>query len=246
MGNAAALRLWLLAMHVCERAPRSGIRPIRFLSAPDGIHVATSFWYHSAATSSSGRTTTVIVSTAPDMNIPEAFYTERLLLRVPVQSDAEGIFHVYAKDPEVTRFLSWTPIADLRQVQLGIARRIERHHKGSELSWVITSAVSGVLMGMITAQPNGYFVQCGFVLGRAFWNKGYMSEALNSVASWAASEPGIFWIWACCDTENHASARVLEKAGFSREGVLNRWAVSSGVSAQRRDCFYYVRAGSHS
>lgn len=180
------------------------------------------------------------------MHIPETFTTERLLLRAPVLSDAEEIFRVYAQDPEVTRFLSWAPIADLREVRLGTVQRIQRHQAGSELSWLITSAVSGALMGMLTAQPNGPFVQCGFVLGREFWNKGYMSEALNAVASWAAAEPEIFRFWACCDMENHASVRVLEKAGFVRKGVLHRWAVSSGISAQRRDYFYYVRTISHS
>jgi RimJ/RimL family protein N-acetyltransferase len=175
------------------------------------------------------------------MNIPQAFHTQRLVLRVPVQTDAEDIFRVYSQDREVTRFLSWAPITKFQDVQLGTAQRIERHLAGVELSWAITSASSGELMGMITVKPRGPLLECGFALGRMYWNNGYMTEALTTLVSWAMVQPRLLRFCACCDVENDACVRVLEKAGFIRTGVLRRWAVSTGIGPEPRDCFYYLK-----
>ena len=67
-----------------------------------------------------------------------------------------------------------------------------------------------------------------------------MSEALGEVARWAMRQPGIWRIGAVCDTENLASARVMEKAGLVREGVLRRWLIHPNVGSEPRDCFSYA------
>ena len=96
-------------------------------------------------------------------------------------------------------------------------------------------------MGMLVARPNGLFIEFGCVLGRAFWHQGFMAEALDAGASWALTQPQVVRLWAFCDTENRACARVLEKAGFSREGLLRRRAVHPNIGPAPRDCFYYAK-----
>ena len=50
-----------------------------------------------------------------------------------------------------------------------------------------------------------------------------------------------FWrIGAVCDVENRASARVMEKAGLEREGILRRWIIHPNVGFEPRDCFSYA------
>src|SRR5439155_20109245 len=46
--------------------------------------------------------------------------------------------------------------------------------------------------------------------------------------------PIFFRVWAVCETANLASARVLEKAGLEREGILRRWLVHPNVSTDRK------------
>jgi RimJ/RimL family protein N-acetyltransferase len=72
-----------------------------------------------------------------------------------------------------------------------------------------------------------------------------MSEVLTSVVQWALGQPGIYRVWATCDVDNVASARVLERVGMEREGVLRRWLVHPNVGEEPRDCICYsiVRAG---
>ncbi len=57
---------------------------------------------------------------------------------------------------------------------------------------------------------------------------------------------GIRRIGAVCNAQNLASARVMEKAGLIREGILRRWLRHPNVGAEPRDCFSYalVRGGS--
>ena len=55
--------------------------------------------------------------------------------------------------------------------------------------------------------------------------KGYASEALGAVARWALAEGGVQRAWLTANTDNVASVRVAEKAGFRREGTLRRAAL---------------------
>jgi len=66
-----------------------------------------------------------------------------------------------------------------------------------------------------------------------------MPEALSCLVNWSMDQPGIFRAWAFCDVENPASARVMEKAGMPREGMLRRWHIcptpATASSARRRN-----------
>ena len=68
-----------------------------------------------------------------------------------------------------------------------------------------------------------------------------MAEAAKTVVDWASNLEFIYRIWAVCDLENKASARVLEKVGMQREGILRRYIVHPNVSAEPRDCSVYSK-----
>ena len=81
----------------------------------------------------------------------------------------------------------------------------------------------------------------GYVLARPWWRQGLMTEVLTEVTVWALRQPSVFRIGAVCDFENIGSARVLEKSGFIREGLLRRWLLHPNISGEPRDCFSYAR-----
>ncbi|HET9377415.1 MAG TPA: GNAT family protein, partial [Chthoniobacterales bacterium] len=49
-----------------------------------------------------------------------------------------------------------------------------------------------------------------------------------------------FRVWAHCDIENLASARVLEKSGMSKEGILRRFSIRPSISQEPRDSIVYA------
>lgn len=65
-----------------------------------------------------------------------------------------------------------------------------------------------------------YSAELGYWLGEPFWGKGIMSRALSSFTPFAFKAFNLNRIYAEPYTTNPASARVLEKAGFVREGML--------------------------
>ena len=81
----------------------------------------------------------------------------------------------------------------------------------------------------------------GYVLGRAHWGRGYAAEALTFLVDWAVAEPRLKRVWAYCAAENPSSARVMEKAGLEREGVLQRWQVFPNLGPTPRDCLFYAK-----
>ncbi len=68
-----------------------------------------------------------------------------------------------------------------------------------------------------------------------------MTEALRAVIDYAFRDPRVYRVWAVCDAENVASARVLEKAGMSFEGVLRRYGIHPNISPEPRDARCYAR-----
>ncbi len=73
-------------------------------------------------------------------------------------------------------------------------------------------------------------VELGYWLGRAYWGKGIASDAVRGVTEWAFTEWDINRVWAGVFAWNPASARVLEKAGFTREARLVKSATKDGQS----------------
>jgi RimJ/RimL family protein N-acetyltransferase len=166
----------------------------------------------------------------------------RLRLRPPELADAEVIFLAYAQDPEVTRYLIWRPHRSISDTQAFVRRCMDGWRNGTEHSWVITRAADSGIIGMMAARPDGeHRASVGYVLARAAWGQGYASEALRAVieAIWM-QQPQVFRIWAVCDVDNPASARVMEKAGMQREGRLARFIVHPNLSDEPRDVYLYA------
>ena len=170
---------------------------------------------------------------------PNAFSTARLVLRPVAPPDARLIFDSYAQDPEVTRFLTWRPHERIEQTQAYVAICLAA---SSSRTYVLIEQGSEKIIGALELrQSSPWCVGYGYVLARSSWGQGLMTEALATVADWALGQPGIWRIGDVCDVENLASARVMQKVGFTREGLLARWSVHPNVSGEPRDCFSFSK-----
>lgn len=174
------------------------------------------------------------------MKPPKTLETERLCLRQPIPEDAGLIFEQYAQDPEVTKYLSWQPHQSIRETDEFIDRCISVWANHSAFPYVLICKQDAQLIGMIEIRINQYKADLGYVLARSEWSKGYTTEAMQALTSWALAQNEIYRVWAFCDVENPASARVMEKVGMQREGVLKRWFIHPNVSKEPRDCYCYA------
>ena len=171
---------------------------------------------------------------------PEVIELERLRLRRPRLSDASAIFE-YASDPEVAHYADWQISSDLESVTKLLRRRESAWEAGSEFYWVLTLLSQDQAIGGIACSISGHAAEFGFLLNRRFWSQGYATEASRAVVEWVFSVPSVWRLTATCDTENAASARVLEKVGLTREGTLRRAIVRPNLSNEPRDAFLYSK-----
>ena len=71
-------------------------------------------------------------------------------------------------------------------------------------------------------------VELGYWLAQPYWGRGITTQAVRAMTDWAFDTWAINRIWAGVFAWNPASARVLEKAGYSYEGRLHLSAVKDG------------------
>jgi RimJ/RimL family protein N-acetyltransferase len=173
------------------------------------------------------------------MRPPEIIETQRLMLRQPVMTDVEAIFTGYAQDAEVAKYLIWRPHENVEETRDFVRRCISAWEERSSYPWIIKRKEDGRLIGMIEGRIEGFGMNIGYVLARADWGRGYVPEAARAVIDWGLSQNGIFRIWALCDVDNFASARVMEKIGMQREGILRRCVIHPNVSDDPRDVYCY-------
>jgi len=92
--------------------------------------------------------------------------------------------------------------------------------------------VGGEAVGGVGLKPGldveRYSAEIGYWLGEHFWGKGIATAALAATVTYAFRELGMIRLFAVPFATNLASARVLEKAGFTREAVLRSSAVKEG------------------
>lgn len=174
------------------------------------------------------------------MHPPERIPTERLVLRKPRTEDASVLFERYARDPEVTRYLSWKPHKSLQETEQFLLACGQLWRTGKDFSYAITLKDEDSLIGMFSMHPMTMKIEVGYALARPYWGKGYMTEALRAVIAWALKQPDIYRVQAFCDVENIASRRVMEKAGMTREGRLRRFALHKNISDEPRDAYLYA------
>jgi RimJ/RimL family protein N-acetyltransferase len=172
---------------------------------------------------------------------PETFWeTSRLSARPASSADAQVLFDDYARDPAVAKYMTWRQHQSVDETVAFLRRCEKEWEDGSAFPWTLWLKSGGGFVGVIELRMSGATVNVGYALSRAYWRQGFMSEALLAVVQWALAQPTIYRVWATCDVENVRSARVMERVGMQREGILRNWIIHPNISDKPRDCFCYA------
>lgn len=73
-----------------------------------------------------------------------------------------------------------------------------------------------------------FSAEIGYWLGEPFWGRGITVEAVQLMSTYAFNSRHVLRLFALPFAENRQSTRVLEKAGYIREGILRASAVKAG------------------
>lgn len=148
--------------------------------------------------------------------------TKRLRLRAITMDDIEDIY-AYSKDEKVGPDAGWKPHESLEETE-EIA--MEVFYQKKDIFGIIEKE-SGRLIGTIgltqdTNRENEDVHMLGYAMGRAYWGKGYMTEAAEVVLAYGFEQENYPMISVTHYDFNIASRRVIEKLGFHYDGTL-RW-----------------------
>ncbi|HEY5149169.1 MAG TPA: GNAT family N-acetyltransferase [Mycobacterium sp.] len=165
---------------------------------------------------------------------------DRITLRAPLLHDAEPLFAALTSDPEVTRYLSWPPHRNVEETR-GVITGL--FNVGVDHTWLIALRDSGELVGQIGyLGTEAHEVQVGYALGRQCWGRGLAGEALRLLVDHLRANPALYRAAAYVHPDNHRSARVLERAGFTLEGRPARAIMFPSLSAEPQDALLYGMA----
>jgi RimJ/RimL family protein N-acetyltransferase len=149
--------------------------------------------------------------------------SERLILRAWRPSDAEAMFELF-NNWEVVRWLSLPPwpyvIDDARSY---IDGAIHRSSEDAEESYAVTLQAEVVGAIGVRLRPPSHLQRAagpnfGYWIGRPYWGRGYMTEAVRALAGAVFGRGPHDAIFSGAFTDNAASLRVQEKTGFVRDG----------------------------
>ena len=138
--------------------------------------------------------------------------TQRLKLRHITEDDAERIFSCWAS--EVTRFVTWNAHTDICQTKDYVAYILKEYRKSDCYRWGIEIKETCELIGIIDVVGFHHGAPViGYCSGRAYWGKGYMSEALEAVVD-ELFQNGFDTLVIEAVDDNIASNKVILKNGF--------------------------------
>ncbi len=151
--------------------------------------------------------------------------TSRLILRPFAVSDAGNMYHNWAKDPEVTKYLTWLPHSSVQASEELLALWVADYEKPDCYQWAIELKELGQAIGSISVVRHSDQVQnaeIGYALGRAWWRQGIMTEALTEVIAYLIGVVGFNRVAAVHNVNNPNSGAVMVKCGMRCEGTLRQ------------------------
>jgi RimJ/RimL family protein N-acetyltransferase len=160
--------------------------------------------------------------------------TPRVTLRFPRRSDAPEIAW-YANDLDVARMTTGIPHPYGLDQARGFLERVEAMNPDEEALFAIEAQGEGVI-GLVGFHANDQGdCEIGYWLGRPYWGRGLMTEAVRGAVDWAAHVWGRRFLMSGHFADNEASGRVLIKAGFLYTGETRwRFSLARGQAAPTR------------
>lgn len=145
-------------------------------------------------------------------------------------SDSPSLFKIWS-DPEVTKFMNIDSFTDENQAKDMIKLLDEFSLDNKAIRFSIIEMKSNEIIGSCGFNSLDFEnekAEIGYDIARAFWGRGYASEAISALLDYAFSTLKMNRIEAKVEPENVNSVKVLQKLNFMFEGTLRRYERVNG------------------
>jgi len=157
----------------------------------------------------------------------------RITLRKFRKSDAQAVFD-YGSDEETLRYLIWEGVKTLEEAK----KSIFEHYWSRPGIFAIALKETDACIGAIDLrmEPEHEKAGFGYVLNRAHWGKGYMTEALSALLALCFESLELNRVESYYFVGNEGSARVMQKCGMEAEGTAKQALKIKGVFRDEARC----------
>lgn len=160
----------------------------------------------------------------------QIIHTERLVLRQFVYEDSVKVFDNWASDDEVTKYMNWATRKSIEEAEVAVQGWVSCYTKNNFYNWAIVTKKDNNPIGFIAVifcdEKTGT-VELGYCIGKKWWHRGIMAEALKAVIDFMFEEVGVQRIQAKHDAGNPASGRVMQKCGMQYEGTMRKAEITN-------------------
>ena len=105
-----------------------------------------------------------------------------------------------------------------------------------DTKWFFIEKKDGTKIGTVFHFLNGNYMEIGYILAPSERKKGYGSEAIKIIVDYLFLSKGLVRVQAITGIDNFASCNALEKAGFTKEGIMRN---SGFIRGEWKDGFLY-------
>lgn len=160
--------------------------------------------------------------------------TERLILRRYEESDIDAMYEIIT-DTRLSKYIKFPSLTKEEELEC-IKKWINEADESKNERWVIETKNTHEVVGNIdvnTIVKKHNYCNVGYTIRYDYWGNGYAPEALKAVSDYLL-DSGYYLVECCCNELNKQSSRVMEKAGFKKDGYianrrLNKDGTYSGV-----------------
>ena len=156
--------------------------------------------------------------------------TDRLRLRAFADADADALYALHS-NARVLRYWDSPPWSDRARAERFIAACRQMADEGSGARLAMDRLSDEAFVGWCSLtrwNPDFRSAALGYCLSDTAWGHGFATEGAGALLQWAFDTWDLNRVQAEADTRNAASARVLEKLGFLREGTMREDCVVDG------------------
>ena len=150
--------------------------------------------------------------------------TERLILRRFVLEDVEAMYRNWASDENVTKYLTWSAHSSADTSKAVLKEWTASYKNDNYYQWAIVLKENGNepigSIGAVGMNEDISMVHIGYCIGRNWWHRGIMSEALKKVIDFFFDQAGANRIESRHDPRNPYSGMVMLKCGMKYEGTM--------------------------
>lgn len=151
--------------------------------------------------------------------------TPLIILRRFVPEDARAMYNNWASCPETTKFLTWPAHSNIGITQKVLEDWVQNYEKDTYYQWAIVWKQTMEPIGsiaVVSLDNSTEKAEIGYCIGKNWWHRGIMTQAVQAVIGYLFTEVGINRIQARHDPRNPHSGAVMQKSGMTYEGTLRQ------------------------